>query len=78
MKLWILKAKKPVGYDSYNSFVVRAESEKNARKLAAESKGDENYISRPVSFWESPDFSSCEELTALGPEEIVVGSFNAG
>jgi hypothetical protein len=75
MKLYILSAL-PTGrtaYDSYDSFVVVAENEAEARELAANSAGDEGSIT-----WRDPLLSDCEEMLPTGEKRIILGSFNAG
>jgi len=62
-------------YDSFDSFVVRAQSEDEARQLAQRKIADESRIA--ADFWLNPVFSSCNELHSAGRSEIVLGSFNA-
>ena len=63
------------GYDSYDSFIVAARSEEEARKFANEQHADEG----PV--WVDSKLASCVVIgracssVAAG---IVLGSFNAG
>ncbi|ACL62364.1 hypothetical protein Mnod_7631 [Methylobacterium nodulans ORS 2060] len=77
MKLWLLtlidndalRASAPV----VTGFVVRAEDETAARKLAAvfaESEGR--------AAWHDPTVTKCEELTADGPAQVVLLDFRAG
>jgi hypothetical protein len=78
VKLWLLK---PVhiegdrrwGWDCAHGFVVRADSETDARLLAAGESGDE----LPTA-WLKPELSTCEELTAEGGAEVVLRDFHAG
>lgn len=71
MKLWKVERTDTVGWDQFDSFVVRAETEDEAKLVArraakAESQGwgSKNNIATPI------------ELD--GPAEVILGSFNAG
>lgn len=83
-KLWILHATSPMeqGYDTYDSFVVRARTEQEAREFAAAQGADEQprfYEGDkrvPQSGWLI--HGTCELLKAEGPLGIVIASFNAG
>jgi hypothetical protein len=100
MKLWLLR---PVDnlpddanpwepwYDKAFGFVVRAETEEGARRLATEEAGDEKhgprttsdedldrtYYSRDVKPWEQPSYSTCVELTAEGEPGIIIQDFRS-
>ena len=93
MKLWILK---PVDNlpkhddpwkpwcDKALGFVVRAETEEEARKLAHEQSGDENpgavlgnKIADTNSPWLDAKCSTCAELTAEGEVGVVLRDFRA-
>lgn len=76
MKLWLLRAIGPVGYDAYDAHVVRAETEKEAR-AACPTEG-EGYPRTEPTFWNDPQRSTCEELTTDGEAGVIVSSFNAG
>ena len=79
MTLWLLTATEKAAklgkqsWDSYDSFVVRADTEETARILASHKAADEG-----ADTWLNPELSSCNELLANGKTEIVLGSFNAG
>ena len=76
MKLYKLEEKEDapkntIGeYDTYDSFVVRAETEERARELAYEESSMEE--------WKDPAITVCTPLKNEGEEEIILGSFNAG
>lgn len=76
LQIFHMAARQSVGYDSYDSFVVVAGSESEARTIAAECAGDEG-----EELWLDGQFSSC---TAIGTPHadlevgVVVSSFNAG
>ena len=88
MKLWILRPLDNLPgddnpwepwYDKAFGFVVRAETEADARKLAHENAGDENrgeFLQREIAKTKSPwldgRYSSCVELTADGPTEVIL------
>ena len=77
MKLYLLErnAFQPamVIYDCNNGFVIRADTEQRAREIASQQQGDEGR-----STWLDPKLSSCRELSADGPEQVVIRDFNAG
>jgi hypothetical protein len=72
MKLFLL-SREANDYDEYDSFVVRAESETQARQIAAASHGFED-----ESEWLEGGKSRCDELTPEGAPGVVIGSYNAG
>lgn len=98
MKLWLLKQRDPQDkrwphYDYHDSFVIRAETEAEARQLALRcafntatyiNEGDDwrdeynRYHEEHVDYWLSADLTTCVELTTEGVSEVIVGSFNAG
>lgn len=84
MKLWILKAnKKVLDWDSFDSFVVKAQTERDAREIAQENGATEcdigtGYNIKRGPFWLESQYSSCKELKPTGKPGIVLGSFNAG
>jgi hypothetical protein len=73
MKLWLLESKREYDYDTYDSFVVRAESEQLARLFASGNAGDEGKHT-----WLDSEFSTCTELTIDGETGVILGSFNEG
>ena len=81
MKLWLIRPRDPTSgawdpwYDRAFGFVVRAETEEQARKFADAAAGDEKRSREDA--WLSPDLSTCEELTADGDPGIVVRDFAA-
>lgn len=89
MKLWILKPAKdfavclprvgdPWGncWDCYLGFVVRAETELDARKIASQARGGDE--SRAVNVWLDEKYTICGELLASGDPGIVMSDFNSG
>lgn len=76
MKLWLIRPSDPTSgawdprYDKAFGFVVRAETEEQARKFAAAAAGDET-----EDAWLSTMLSTCEELTADGDPGIVIHDF---
>ena len=88
-KLWLLR---PVQgddetglwnpwYDKAFGFVVRAETEEEARDLAQKEGGDEvygiSYSSPKGPAWTSSDHSTCRELTADGEAEVIMQDYHA-
>lgn len=84
MKLWLLEPLEDTErnyhqpgspwdpwYDKAFGFVVRAESEADARALANEEHGDEG------DAWLDPALSKCVELTADGEPGVVLRDFAA-
>lgn len=87
MRLWLLRPRElPKGdnpwepwYDKCFGFVVRAETEATARRIAQENACDEKSDSflgiktaDTTTPWEDSKYSTCEELTADGDEGIVI------
>jgi hypothetical protein len=77
MKLWHVTArdKRPEWepwYDKAFAFVVRAETEAEARELAANCAGEEG--SNP---WLNSDASLCEILTPKGERGVIIKDFAA-
>jgi len=88
MKLWLLRpvtGDEEVGpwdpwYDKTFGFVVRAETEEEARAMAEEEGGDENragYGHRRF-VWRDPALTTCEELTQAGEPGVVMKDFQNG
>lgn len=72
MKLWNLK-NLALGLDIVAEFLVRAENEDDARRIASERAGDEG-----PGCWLDPASSSCEAITVKGKTGIVVRAFVPG
>jgi hypothetical protein len=92
MKLWLLRPIKPHAdkgpwepwYDKAFGFVVRAATEERARAVAQANGGDEIRaynksftVRKELAAWTNPKWSSCEELTADGDEEMIMQDFHA-
>ena len=82
MKLWILSPVKTLQdrdnpwkpwYDKAFGFVVRAETEEEARRLANEKAGDENRYE--MRTWLDSTYSTCKPLTYEGTPEVVMRDF---
>ena len=91
MKLWLLRPREDIRendpwepwYDKTFGFVVRAETEQDARMIANASGGDET---GPISHdtyrhggdpWLSPEFSSCEELSPTGTAQMILADHHS-
>lgn len=94
MKLWLLRPVGWDGHhwvhrdrehpwgdwsDRVGGFVVRAETERAARELAAEDAGEEQFavpvhlrVKRIPSPWQDSELTSCIELTPDGPAGVVM------
>ena len=93
MKLWLLEAKANLPtddnpwepwYDKSFGFVVRVETEAEAREIAHENAGDENrgeFLSRETAKtkqpWKNREYSTCVELTSEGDRGLVLMDFRA-
>jgi hypothetical protein len=76
-RLWLLRRNTelkwaPV-YDCNDGFVIRAETEADARKIASEQRGDEG-----SEVWLSSEKSTCDELLQSGDVGVVLQDFHAG
>jgi hypothetical protein len=80
MKLYILRPKTDLGnnnpwkpwYGKTFGFIVRAEDEKRARKLADKEAGEENGLMIKRHPWLEEKYSTCIELNSKGKEEIIM------
>lgn len=61
-------------------FVVRAETEEEARQLASTQAGDEKHypVDRANVAWTDPAYSTCEELLPAGEPGIIIRDFLNG
>lgn len=91
MKLWLLRPADGLAkndnpwepwYDKAFGFVVRAETEAKARDMAHAGAGDENrgmFLGEKTADtnepWRNAKYSTCVELTAEGPAEVVMQDF---
>lgn len=85
MNIYLISRKGCCGYDEYDAFVVRAETTKQARVIAAKSAsyvyGDEDPMEDDeYRLWMTPEGSSVETLATdvKGKAEEILGSYNAG
>lgn len=77
MNIYLLKRDNKVGYDEYDGFVIAANTEDEARQMAAEEAADEG-----KNIWLSP-VSDDVRVVKIGINdypnpEIILDSFNAG
>ena len=70
--IYLLARTEAVNYDEYDSKVVRAPNEQQARELANEDTGDEGTL------WNDPEQVTCESLDPNGEAGVILGSFHAG
>lgn len=66
-------------FDKVFGFVVRADTEENARRLANEQAGDENRgefmnqtIAQTKTPWLEEKYSTCVEINSYGKEEVIL------
>ena len=71
-------------YDKCFGFVIRADSEEDARQIADVNSGSENdntFLGRTVcntsSPWMDPKYSSCTELSDIGPAKMIMRDYHA-
>jgi hypothetical protein len=82
MPLWILR---PVDdhphwepwYDKAFGFVVRADSEAEARQIAQSNGGDELGWDIKRDCWTDPTAATCIKLSVEGPSGVVMRDFHA-
>lgn len=72
MNFYILRLKNNINYDTVQAQIVRANSEKEARRVANQRVGDEC----PV--WGNPKEVSCDLLDTNGPVEVILRDYKAG
>jgi hypothetical protein len=83
MTLWHLQAiKRDKGpwdrwYDTTDAFVIRADSEEEARAMTEEDAGFEVENNKGKNPWIDPGLTSCVELPLEGETTVVIYSFNA-
>lgn len=71
MMLWVLKLKEEhCCWDGLAACVVRAPHARAARELATAEAGDEG-----KDVWMDPVCSTCKQLHAHGPVEVIVADF---
>ncbi len=73
MNLWVLRSINgwEEVYDVADNFVIRAETEQEARNLATGECGDEG-----PDVWRNPELVSCTKLIAEGAEKIIMIDFH--
>lgn len=79
MKLWIISQKVNSGYDSYDSAVVAAETEEEARNILP-TGNDWSYARKTKAWANNPSEVNVEYLGETNRQihGIIVSSFNAG
>ena len=93
MKLWILRPRRDLEegndpwkpwYDKSFGFIIRAETETQARVIADSNGADENRgeflrqkIADTKNPWLSAMYSTCEILSSEGNEELIMHDFAA-
>jgi len=77
MKFWMVKNTGSVGYDEYDSFVVRAATAEDARAVVARYL-DSDWDPDRAIFWRTSPRVTVTEIPVEGEPELILGSFNAG
>lgn len=75
MKLWKIERTDHVGYDEYDSAIVRARSANHAVDLMFEDL-DNSVI--PFGFQRDPQNFTVTEVTEAGHSGVIIASFHAG
>ena len=83
MKLFLLSQKENTDWDTYDSLVVCAANEDEARKVHPEDRGDgSGWVIRYIHTWcLTPEAVTVEYIGEAAPHVkpgVVLGSFNAG
>jgi hypothetical protein len=73
MKLWLLKRIDGANFGEFEGFVIRANSEMEARQLANTCGEHESF--QAAETWLNPAYTTCDELTTDGEAEIVLDAF---
>lgn len=71
MTLWHLERVGRIGWDEVEEFVIRADSEDEARALASAAAGDEG-----KEIWRGSAVV-CKEIEADGPKEIICRAYRS-
>ena len=81
MKLYLLSQKENYGYDKYDSCVVCAESENDAKKITPsgeEFSPNSTYYNTWAHTWEGIKCEEIGEANSTQKRGVVLASFNAG
>lgn len=70
-KFYLLLRIGNIGYDEYDSMLVRAENSNEAREIANSRCGDEGKI------WTDTKKVTCQVIRATGMSKLILSSFNA-
>lgn len=75
MKLWVVARIADTNWDEYDSFVIRAENEQEAREIAYDADyncGEYNDL------WKDLNKSTCECLSEQGEAEVISFNYKSG
>jgi hypothetical protein len=81
VNIYLLEGLLDTGYDSYNGFVVIADTEEEARALPGRGGDESDYEQDGLTYWVNPKTSTCTLFgTALAGSEpgIILSDFHAG
>jgi len=77
MKFWMVENTGPVGYDEYDSFVVRAATAEDAKAVVG-SYVEDDWDPDLAIFWRTSPLVIVTEVPVEGEPRLILGSFNAG
>lgn len=66
------------GYDNYDGFVIRAQNETEARRLACYLAVKDNLYRDKANWWLDADKATCKEVPPEGGSECILASFHYG
>ena len=83
MQLWLLTSlprrwHDKSHYDIVHRFVIRAESEEQARQLACMSEAANTLRAADGEDWLDPSKTTCDPLDVDGAEDVILCDFHAG
>ncbi len=80
--LWVIERRSSVGYDEYDSAVVVARNEKDARQIHPSGNKNERHDVWGWGGWAAPDEINVTKVGTAAPElkagTVIVASYNAG
>lgn len=81
MKLWRISQSANPGYDTYDSAVVAAETEQQARETEPSRWDEEEVYPTCTTSWCAPEYVTAEYIGEAKPDTrpgVILASFNAG
>jgi len=81
VNIYLLEGLRDTGYDSYNGFVVIADTEEEARALPGRGGDESDFEQDGLTYWVNPKTSLCTLIGTALPDAgrgIVISDFRAG